>query len=244
MVKYFCMNSHIIDFFKSAVKGDKLGHGYLFFGGNVDEMKKVAFWLAEFLEVSSVDTMHIVPEGKDIKIEKIREARRHLSLSPYNSLYKLAIIEGAEAMNINSSNALLKTLEEPKGNTVLILIASRPSFLPDTILSRLEHIRFRGVCLSEVADSFIDPRHVDIIRGSFSDASEFIGKISKNNEEIVSFLDSCLFWFRSLLFSDDKDYSISRIGEIIKEVEKTRDLVLGTNVNKKLALENLVLNFK
>ena len=145
------------------------------------------------------------------------------------------IIDNAELMNIASSNALLKTLEEPQENTILILITSKPDFLPKTILSRLQDVKFKDVPLSKV--SVVNKEYTDILNKSLNDIFKFIEEISKG-KEIFSLLDSWLFSFRNLMIKDKKYL------EIVKEIQKTRELISSSNVNKRLALENLVLCIK
>ena len=76
-----------------------------------------------------------------IKVEQIRELSESFSLKSYRGRSKVAIIDPADAMNINSFNALLKTLEEPADDTYLILTASRSDRLPRTIVSRSARLR-------------------------------------------------------------------------------------------------------
>ena len=65
-------------------------------------------------------------DAKQIKIEQVRELIEALTLKSYRGGYKVGVIEGAEALNTNSANAFLKTLEEPSADTMLMLIA-RPT---------------------------------------------------------------------------------------------------------------------
>lgn len=100
----------------------------------------------QLLQAESHPDFHLVePEeaGKAIKIDQIRTLINKLvSLkSHYEGGYKVAIIQPADAMNTASANSLLKTLEEPPVNTVLILASSNPSVLPATIRSRCQVIR-------------------------------------------------------------------------------------------------------
>ena len=82
-------------------------------------------------------------EGKkDISIAQIRELSHFLELSCSYGQSKVAIINHADRMNENASNSLLKTLEEPPQNTVIILVTSEPSALLATIKSRTQQIVF------------------------------------------------------------------------------------------------------
>jgi len=76
-----------------------------------------------------------------IKVDQVRELAEKLSLSSHHGGYKVALLAPADAMNINAANSLLKTLEEPSDNTVLLLVSARPAQLPATIRSRCQLVR-------------------------------------------------------------------------------------------------------
>ena len=80
--------------------------------------------------------------GKQIKVDLIRDLIGFIQLSSQYNRYKICIIEPAEAMNRSSSNSLLKTLEEPPGQSLIILLSYQPSRIPVTIRSRCQHINF------------------------------------------------------------------------------------------------------
>jgi len=80
--------------------------------------------------------------GKAIKVDDVRRLSTKLDLSSQYGGYKVAIIVDAHDMNINASNSLLKTLEEPSGDALLILVSSNPQKLPVTVRSRCQSITF------------------------------------------------------------------------------------------------------
>lgn len=80
-------------------------------------------------------------EKRDISIEQIRELGERLSLSSHYGQAKVAVIDPVDALNLNGSNALLKTIEEPPANSFLILISERPQALPATLRSRCQRLR-------------------------------------------------------------------------------------------------------
>jgi DNA polymerase-3 subunit delta' len=83
------------------------------------------------------------PEDKtNILIDQIRDLVGELHLTSYEGCGKVAIIEPANAMTTSAANSLLKTLEEPPGDTLLILIADRTGRLPATVFSRCQRIDF------------------------------------------------------------------------------------------------------
>lgn len=92
------------------------------------------------------DVHHIIPEGPLIPVDVIRESViPEASRSPFEARMKVFIIEEAERMNPAAQNALLKTLEEPPGDTVFILISDREEELLETISSRCRVVRLEPV---------------------------------------------------------------------------------------------------
>jgi len=89
-------------------------------------------------------------EGGTLKVDQIREARRTLTLKPYQSKYRVSIFLRFQEANDNAANALLKTLEEAPSYAVLILTADNPEQLLPTIVSRCEVLRLRPLRIEEV----------------------------------------------------------------------------------------------
>ena len=79
----------------------------------------------------------------DIKIDQVRRAQDSISLRPSEGRKKVLIVDGAEAMNEAAQNAFLKTLEEPPGDSLIILITSMPQSLLPTIRSRCQALAFQ-----------------------------------------------------------------------------------------------------
>lgn len=90
------------------------------------------------------DLKWLIPaeSGKQIKIDDVREFVEFIGHTSQQGGYKLGVITPANAMNINAANALLKSLEEPTPNTLLLLISYAPMQLLPTIRSRCQQIRF------------------------------------------------------------------------------------------------------
>ena len=93
---------------------------------------------------SHPDFLTLFPEeeGKAIKVDQIRDLIKKISLTSHAAGYRVVLVSPADALNINASNSLLKTLEEPPANTVLILVSDKPSKLMPTIRSRTQMVRF------------------------------------------------------------------------------------------------------
>ncbi len=81
-------------------------------------------------------------DSAEIKIEYIRQLQNEISFRPYEGRKKVFIINNAHNLNAASANAFLKTLEEPCGESLIILISAKPALLFKTILSRCKILRF------------------------------------------------------------------------------------------------------
>jgi DNA polymerase-3 subunit delta' len=89
------------------------------------------------------DVMIVAPEGATMKIEQIRAVQRRLSYRPYENQRTTVILESCELLSPPAANALLKTLEEPRTNALLLLLTGQKEALPLTIVSRCQLVPFR-----------------------------------------------------------------------------------------------------
>jgi len=135
----------------------RLPHAVLLFGAAGLGKRALAAWLAGTrLGLSGPDSgaryplviaqhadLHWLAPAEDkqtIGIEQIRALVADMNLTSYEGGGKVAVIEPANAMTANAANGLLKTLEEPPGDALLVLVADRMGRLPATILSRCQRI--------------------------------------------------------------------------------------------------------
>lgn len=83
----------------------------------------------------------VLEDKRDISIAQVRELGERLSMTQHDGRAKVAIIEPADALNVNGINALLKTIEEPTPGSHLLLVSSRPQALAATLRSRCQRLR-------------------------------------------------------------------------------------------------------
>jgi DNA polymerase-3 subunit delta' len=84
--------------------------------------------------------VELLEDKKEIVVDQIRELREFAALRSHGGGYKVVLVDPAERMNVNAANALLKTLEEPGGATLILLITTRPNALLPTVRSRCQRV--------------------------------------------------------------------------------------------------------
>jgi DNA polymerase III subunit delta' len=101
------------------------------------------------------------PPGRtDVLIEQVRELIVRLGTRPSRGSLRIAIIDDAETLNIPAQNALLKTLEEPPGQSIMIMVTSSERALLDTVRSRTRTVRFPALKIADL-EEILASRGVD-----------------------------------------------------------------------------------
>jgi DNA polymerase-3 subunit delta' len=144
-------------------------HAYLFHGPpGVGKRAAALAFAAELLgdperveRRAHPDLYLLEPLGDQIRIDAVRELRRDLHMRPFEAARRVYLILGADLMNEEAADALLKDLEEPPDYAVLVLVAARPARLPETIRSRCLLVPFRR--LSQPAlEEYVTARRPDL----------------------------------------------------------------------------------
>ena len=154
--------SRAVEVLERSLAQNRLGHGILLHGENLDQLEEIARTIATVLLEAQYDPFEhpdcfiLRPQGKARMITIGSESERKEGEWPKNSMRRLVIdlkksahqggrkvgiIFEADRMNFQSANAFLKTLEEPTGETTLFLLTNRPYDLLDTIRSRCLNFR-------------------------------------------------------------------------------------------------------
>jgi len=168
-------HQQILDFLEKSIENKRLAHTYLFTGSAHLGKRTVALEFIRMLngpemdqavhpDVLIVEPERIAKKGitkeLEIGIGQARQIQHQMSLFPYQASYKIALIDQAEKMTAEASNCLLKTLEEPSGRAVLILITANPNLLLPTIVSRCQSVRFLPVGEREIEEGISNLRTV------------------------------------------------------------------------------------
>jgi len=112
--------------------------------------------------------LHIIEsDASQIKIEDIRSLQREASFRPYEGVIKVFIINDAHRLNPEAANSLLKILEEPPKDSLIILVTHKPQKIFKTVLSRCKVIRFSPLAVAALEDVLIKDYFVERLSAHF-----------------------------------------------------------------------------
>lgn len=134
--------SHIVDVLESSVETNKVSHAYLFVGSRGTGKTTVARIFATSIGVS-VNDLYEIDAASNRGIEDIKELRDGVRVSPFDSKYKVYIIDEVHMLSKDAWGALLKTLEEPPKHVIFILATTELHKVPETIISRCQVFTFK-----------------------------------------------------------------------------------------------------
>jgi DNA polymerase III subunit gamma/tau len=134
---------HIVSVLEGAIKKGEIPHAILFSGTRGTGKTTLARIFASAIGTSSVD-LYEIDAASNRGIDDIRELKEAVHTLPYESRYKVYIIDEVHMLTKEAFNALLKTLEEPPAHVIFILATTEEEKLLDTILSRCQVFRFRS----------------------------------------------------------------------------------------------------
>ncbi len=217
-----------------AFESGRLAHAYIFYGPAGCGKRVLAKEFIKYINCSKggQDSCGVCPactglEGKNhpdlaviepvkavIKIEQIRAAKDLVSLKAAQCEYRTVLINEADKMNAQASDALLKLLEEPVSGTMLILIASNIHAISETIRSRCQRIDFRGL-------SAEDTLAVLKRKGFEGPQLEFLTRSSEGCPgRAVNFAEDDLFGLREEAFKFAVDLARNGVFFVTKDLGK------------------------
>ena len=133
---------HIVKILESSIETGKVSHAYLFVGSRGTGKTSVARIFAKGIGVGDNDLYEIdAPSNRGI--DDIRSLREGARVLPFDSKYKVYIIDEVHMLSKDAWGALLKTLEEPPKHVIFILATTELEKVPETIISRCQVFNFR-----------------------------------------------------------------------------------------------------
>jgi DNA polymerase-3 subunit gamma/tau len=132
---------HVTSVLQAAIANQKIAHAYLFYGTRGTGKTTMARIFARALGATNKD-IYEMDAASNRRVEDFRELNDSTYTLPFESPYKVYIIDEAHMLTKEAFNAFLKTLEEPPAHVVFILATTEPDKLPDTIVSRCQTFAF------------------------------------------------------------------------------------------------------
>ncbi|MFH0846240.1 MAG: DNA polymerase III subunit gamma/tau [Patescibacteria group bacterium] len=146
---------HITETLTKAIALGNLSHAYLFSGTRGTGKTTVARLLAQEIKCSLND-LNEIDAASNRGIDDIRELRERVNVMPFESPYKVYIIDEVHMLTKEAFNALLKTLEEPPRHVVFVLATTEIQKIPDTILSRCQTFVFKKPSVDILKKAVLD----------------------------------------------------------------------------------------
>ena len=236
-------HNDIIEHLQNAVRNGKVSHAYLFTGEPGSGKKLLATLFATLLQCETgranpcmkcpsckkalsqnhPDIIMVTHEKPNvIRIDEIREqVVNTVDIKPYESRYKIYIIDEAEKMNPQAQNAILKTIEEPPAYAVIMLLSNSPDALLSTILSRCVRLNLKTVSDREVKEYLMHEMHLPDYEADVA-AAFAQGNIGRAQEAAAGDTFANLASRTVKIIKDIHNLQIYEIIEIVRELSEEK----------------------
>lgn len=244
----------IKDVLINSIKANKIAHAYIFTGPRGTGKTSTAKIFAKTLNClhnengiscDECDMCKTYNESADIieidaasnnGVEEIRNLRDSVKVSPYNSKYKVYIIDEVHMLSNSAWNAFLKTLEEPPSHVIFILATTEINKIPDTVMSRCQRFDFTKIPFEvmkqhlhkicqlehiEIANSALE-EIVNMSNGCLRDALSYLDKTSKLSSKISSDIVEKSFGF----------ITKNVLGNLLKSIENNDYSAINEQINE------------
>ncbi|WP_411328763.1 ATP-binding protein [Anaerofustis stercorihominis] len=251
---------------------DTMSHAYLFYGAGEDVLDKT---ILEFLKIlycknskyycdeceecikintnNNIDITHIYKDSASIKIKQIRDMQYKISLSSSEYKYNIFVIHNADTMTIESSNAFLKTLEEPVKDTIIILSSPSKEILLPTILSRCIHIKVNDnkvtLSLSDEEKNYIFESLSNILKGNNLNNVNISKKLTKDKNKVENYTLFIMKFFSDVLIYKESNLDMTfndKSSDYMEYIKQVNNLVTKDKLQKiidKILYINEMINY-
>lgn len=197
----------IVTSLEKSIETGNVAHAYIFAGGRGIGKTSIARIFASALGTSQSD-LYEIDAASNRGIDDIRAIKEAVQTLPFQSKYKIYIIDEVHMLTKEAWNALLKTLEEPPAHIVFILATTELEKIPDTILSRCQVFTFKK------------PNQKTLSNVVSKTAKEEGYKIDEETSEMIallsdgSFRDAHSVLQKAITFSEDKKLTLENLEKI------------------------------
>lgn len=258
-------NQNLIARLDHIIEMDKISHAYIFEGiGCIDKRSFVESFVKGILcpvntgdncnscgicrkvdHGNHEDIIYIKASGGSIKDADIVKMQESLKNKPFGDRH-IVIIENSDTMTLRAQNRLLKTLEEPPGSSVIMLLSENMENLVQTIKSRCVKYRINYFgsegydFMMEKAEKVSD---MALNREPFYKLKQEIDDILENSDEVAGFLDSLQVVFRNMLIKKNKGISLYKDEDLKRNIYAAENArrQIKEGVSQSYAMKNLLI---
>ena len=187
---------HIVKVLEGAIKLGQISHAYLFSGPRGTGKTSMARILSREIGTSPNDLVEM-DAASNRGIDDVREIRESVNTLPFESRYKVYIIDEVHMLTRDAWNAFLKTLEEPPRHVVFILATTELEKVPETVISRCQTFQFKqpnqatlkdfALSIAKLEGVILEPSAAELVAllgdGSFRDAHGILEKVLSSTKD-------------------------------------------------------------
>jgi len=187
---------HIVKVLESSIKLGNIAHAYIFSGTRGTGKTSVARIFAREIGTSPNDITEI-DAASNTGVDDIRALNESVNTLPFESEYKVYILDEAHMLSKSAWNALLKTIEEPPKHVIFILATTESQKIPETIISRCQTFSFRkpsqkvlkdvAIAIAKKEGFTLEPASADLVAllgdSSFRDTQSILQKVISSSKD-------------------------------------------------------------
>jgi DNA polymerase-3 subunit gamma/tau len=187
---------HIVKVLESSIKNGNIAHAYIFAGSRGTGKTSIARIFAKEIGTTQNDISEI-DAASNTGVDDIRALNESVSTLPFDSKYKVYILDEAHMLSKSAWNALLKTIEEPPKHVIFILATTEENKIPETIISRCQNFSFKKptqkvlkdvvVAIAKKEGFYLEASSADLVAllgdGSFRDAQSILQKVMSASKD-------------------------------------------------------------
>ena len=189
----------VVEVLRGAIKSKNISHAYLFAGSRGTGKTSIARIFAHEIGVTAND-LYEIDAASQTSVDDIRLLKEGVSSMPFESPYKVYILDEVHMLSKSAFNAFLKMLEEPPKHVIFILATTEMHKLPDTVISRCQVFQFKKPTQKALRELVIDigkkekvsvkPEAADLIAllgdGSFRDTLGMLQKVIQGGSKTIT----------------------------------------------------------
>lgn len=187
---------HIVKVLENSIKLGNISHAYLFTGSRGTGKTSVARILSRELGTTETD-LYEMDAATHTSVEDIRELNEDVYTLPFESKYKIYIIDEVHMLSKSAFNAILKTLEEPPKHVIFILATTELHKVPETVVSRCQTFVFKSpnqsilkdfaLMIADKEGFTLEPDAAELVAilgdGSFRDTHGILEKVLSSTKD-------------------------------------------------------------